>query len=107
MGDDTASPEDEAPLLNGLYSSGFLVGPVSGLVVGLQLEFAMSEDEDGNRTVDNVILRAANDEGEVSEDLATASALRWMKTATSRWTGHCSRFLLRSRRHRVMWTSSR
>ena len=35
MGDDTASPEDEA-LLNGLYSSGFLVGPVSGLVVGLQ-----------------------------------------------------------------------
>ena len=49
MGDDTASPEDEAPLLNGLYSSGFLVGPVSGLVVGLQLEFAMSEDEDGNR----------------------------------------------------------
>ena len=75
MGDDTASPEDEAPLLNGLYSSGFLVGPVSGLVVGLQLEFAMSEDEDGNRTVDNVILRAANDEGEVSEDLATASGI--------------------------------
>ena len=73
--DDSASPPSEPPLLNGLYSSGFLVGPVSGLVVALQLEFEMSEDEEGNRTVDQVILRAANEAGEVSEDLAIAGGI--------------------------------
>ena len=61
--DDTAVIEEDAPLLNGLYSSGFLVGPVAGLIVGLQLEFAMSEDEEGNRLIEQVILRAANDAG--------------------------------------------
>ena len=71
--DDTAAPEEDAPLLNGLYSSGFLVGPVAGLIVGLQLEFEMVEDEEGNRLIEQVILRAANDEGEVSEDLAVAT----------------------------------
>jgi len=73
--DDTAAPPEETPLLNGLYSSGFLVGPVAGLIVGLQLEFEMSKDEDGSRMIDQVILRAANEEGDVSEDLAVASGV--------------------------------
>ena len=70
--DDTADPEPEPPpLLNGLYSAGFAVGPVPGLVVPLQLEFEMSMDEDENRTVNKAILRAANGAGDVSDDLAT------------------------------------
>jgi len=74
---DTGAEAEEAPppLMNGLYSSGFLVGPVAGLVVGLQLEFEMSMDDDQNRTIDRVVLRAANDAGEVSEDLAEATSI--------------------------------
>ena len=75
VSDDTAAPEAELPMLNGLYSAGFLVGPVAGLVVGLQLEFEMTKDEEGKRTIDQVILRAANDVGEVSEDLAVTNGV--------------------------------
>jgi len=74
--DDTGAPVPELPpLMNGLFSSGFAVGPVAGLIVSLQLEFEMSMDESGARTIDNIILRAANDEGEVSEDLAVAGGI--------------------------------
>ena len=75
--DDTGEvpePEDP-PLLDGLYSTGFAVGPVAGLVVGLQLDVSMSMDEEGVRTIDTIVMRAANNDGEVSEPMASAEAV--------------------------------
>lgn len=75
--DDTGDvPEpEELPILNGLYSTGFAVGAVAGLVVGLQLDVSMSVDEDGVRTIDSIVMRAANTDGEVSEPMSSAEAV--------------------------------
>jgi dienelactone hydrolase len=72
--DDTGEPV-ALPLMNGLYASGFSVGPVAGLVVALQLEFEMSADVTGGRSIDTITLRAANEAGEVSPDLSAANAI--------------------------------
>ena len=80
--DDTAvivtgdEPEvEELPLLNGLYSTGFAVGAVAGLVVGLQFDVSMSADDDGDRTIDSIIMRAVNVDGDVSEPMSSAEAV--------------------------------
>ena len=74
-GSDTGEAPEEEPdpvLLNGLYSSGFAISAVPGLVVPLQLEIAMSANDDGDRTIDSIQMRAANDAGEVSEVMSSA-----------------------------------
>ncbi|MGB0638567.1 MAG: alpha/beta hydrolase family esterase [Myxococcota bacterium] len=68
--DDTGDEAAPLPLLNGLYTTGFLVGPVAGLIQPLQLEFTMSLGADGTRNMDTIILRAADEAGAVSDDLA-------------------------------------
>jgi len=75
--DDTGGvPEpEELPILDGLYSTGFAVGAVAGLVVGLQLDVSMSVDEDDVRTIDSISMRAANPEGDVSEPMSSAEAI--------------------------------
>jgi len=75
-GTDTASSDEVVvppPILNGLYSVGFSVGPVAGLVVPLQLEWSMSVSDENVRSIDHLILRAANEDGDVSSDLVEIS----------------------------------
>jgi len=75
-GDTGGAPQaEELPILDGLYSTGFAVGPVAGLVVGLQLDVSMSVDEDGVRTIDTISMRAANIDGELSEPMSSAEAI--------------------------------
>lgn len=75
-GDTGGEPEvEELPILNGLYSTGFAVGAVAGLVVGLQFEVSMSADDDGARTIDSIIMRAVNADGDVSEPMSSAEAV--------------------------------
>jgi dienelactone hydrolase len=75
-GDTGGEPEvEELPILNGLYSTGFAVGAVAGLVVGLQFEVSMSADDDDARTIDSIIMRAVNADGDVSEPMSSAEAV--------------------------------
>ncbi len=72
-GDDTGA--EPLPLLNGEFLVGFKVGPVAGLVVSLQVEIAMSVDEEGQRTMDAFILRASDGIDAVSDDLTMVSGV--------------------------------
>jgi poly(3-hydroxybutyrate) depolymerase len=72
-GDDTG--EATLPLANGLYLLGFNVAAVAGLVVPLQVEIAMSVDEDGQRRIDSFIIRATDGVDAVSGDLAVTTDL--------------------------------
>lgn len=75
--EDTAEPaEEEEPIvLNGLFSAGFAIGAVPGLIVPLQLDFAMSADSEGNRTIDSIDMRAVSADGELSEIMSSAESV--------------------------------
>mgnify|MGYP003949894989 CR=1 FL=1 len=70
---DGGTEVQDFPLFEGLFSVGFSVGPVAGLIQPLQFESTMSVNDEGERNIDHLILRAANVEGEVSEDLVSIS----------------------------------